>query len=169
VETRDEGLLEALSRAVDHVKAVLGPDMDTWRWDTMHTLTLKNSSRQYLPDGTTRGPYPMEGDSYTVDVAEGNYYRDGQPPDSYPVGKVPSIRMVLDFSGGTVKALNIIPGGQSEDPDSVHYNDQTGTWLANENRALPFTRGEVEADAEARWSLPTGFPNVPAVKEEGQP
>lgn len=159
VETRDEMLLRALDRAVAHLTSLAGDQQNTWRWDRFHTLNLSNGSERWLEEELDRGPYPMGGSSYTVLCTEGGYYRDGQPVDVWDVRKASSIRMVLDFSGGTVKMENVIPGGQSERVDSPYYDDQIDLWVGNERREIPLTRTEVEADSDDVWNLAAGWPN----------
>ncbi|MCA6074307.1 penicillin acylase family protein [Fulvivirga sedimenti] len=57
---------------------------------------------------------------------------------------------VIEF-GETVKARTIIGGGQSADPDSPHYNDQSEMFMKGELKEVNFTREEVEANAEKTY------------------
>jgi penicillin amidase len=50
----------------------------------------------------------------------------------------------------------ILPTGQSGNPASPHWNDQTDTWEAGELRSLPFTRDAVEAAATERLTVVPG-------------
>ncbi len=159
VETRDEQLLEAFHRSVAHLSALLGPDPSGWRWDAIHTATLNNASSPWVT-GLDRGPYPLDGTGYTVDCADSVLFENGNPPELFDVWKGPVMRTVMDFDGGIIRTYITLAGGQVDDPDSAHFNDQTDDWVANVARPQPFTRAEVEAATEETWILPSGFPGV---------
>jgi penicillin amidase len=52
--------------------------------------------------------------------------------------------------------MGILPTGQSGNPSSSHWNDQTDAWAAGDLRPLPFTRAAVEAAATERLGLVPG-------------
>ncbi len=159
VETRDEQLLEALHRAVVHLRGLLGSDPESWRWADIHTATLNNASSPWV-SGWDRGPYPIDGTGYTVDCADSVLFQDGDPPDVFDVWKGPVMREVMDFDGGVIQTHIILVGGQVDDPDSDHFNDQTDDWVNNVARPQPFTRSDVEAATETIWTLSAGFPET---------
>lgn len=157
VETRDEELIDAFNRAYIHLRDRLGSDISKWRWESIHTMVLSDQAGRWT--GTLdSGPYYMDGYGFTVDCTDGTIFSGNDMPDYYDTGKVPTIKMVMDFADGEVRAYNTIPGGQSEDPNSPHYNDQTTTWVDNTSLPLPFNLSEVVLDSEAQWTLPAGFP-----------
>ncbi len=159
VETRDEQLLEAFHRAVVHLRAVLGDDSSAWQWEAIHTVTLNNASSPWV-EGLDRGPYPVDGTGFTVDCADGILFENGGPPEVFDVWKAPVMRTVMDFDGGRIATYLTLVGGQADDPESPHFNDQTQDWVDNVARPRPFTRTEVEDATEEVWSLPVGFPEA---------
>ena len=68
---------------------------------------------------------------------------------------VPSWRVVYDLSNLDASA-GILPTGQSGNPASRHWNDQTELWAAGALRPLPFSRPAVEAAATERLALLPG-------------
>lgn len=165
VETRDEDLLKAFARAVTYLQGKLGADMSQWHWERLHQWSISDQTQPWL--GTpNQGPYGVDGYGFAVDCSDGTLFSNNDLPSNFSVGKIPTIKMIMDFSDGEVHAYNTIPGGQSEDPASVHYNDQTLTWISDTSPPLPFTREEVVAETEERWTLPQGFPEVARVVEE---
>ena len=65
---------------------------------------------------------------------------------------VPSWRVVYDLSDLDASS-GVLPTGQSGNPASPHWNDQTEMWAAGGLRRLPFTRAAVEAAATDRLAL----------------
>jgi penicillin amidase len=86
---------------------------------------------------------PLGGDEQTVNNA--GFEGDG-PFDVYVLA---SWRAVYDLSN-LDDSMGILPTGQSGNPASSHWNDQTGAWAAGALRPLPFTRAAVEAAALER-------------------
>lgn len=164
VETRDEQLLEALARSVAYLEGKQGSTASAWRWDSLHPIKLNNVQQNWV-SGIPTPQYALDGYGFAVDCTDSGLMRDGDIPDEFDAGKVATIKMILDFADGKVKAYNSIPGGQSEDYQSPHYNDQTQHWVDNTSLPLPYTREEVEAATEARWVMPVGFPGTAVVVE----
>ena len=63
-----------------------------------------------------------------------------------PVAGGASWRMVVDFSD-LRRSFGMYPGGQSEDPASLHYNDQTAPWAAGRYLPLYFYASPKEFEA----------------------
>jgi len=57
---------------------------------------------------------------------------------------------VVEF-GGRVKAKSILVGGQSNDPDSPHFDDQAPLYVAHRFKDVAFYREDVERRAQARY------------------
>ena len=82
-----------------------------------HPLAVKQPLQVLL----NVGPLRMAGSQMTVNKAE---YRFDEPFDSV-VG--PSTRQLVDMSD-PLHSLSVITTGQSGQPMSAHYNDQTELW-----------------------------------------
>ena len=71
------------------------------------------------------GPFEIDGDGTTV--CNGEYFFN-EPYENF-LG--PSMRFIYDFANPEVINL-ILPTGQSGNPLSKHYKDQTSKWLNGE-------------------------------------
>jgi len=146
-EHLDDALVGAWDRCID----LMGSDAATWRWGDIHR------ARFVHPLGRMPGLEPLfvaaeltlGGDEQTVNNA--GFEGDG-PFDVYVV---PSWRAVYDLSN-LDESRGVLPTGQSGNPASPHWNDQTEMWAAGELRPLPFTRAAVEAAATDRLAVLPG-------------
>ncbi|OGS48565.1 MAG: hypothetical protein A3K68_05430 [Euryarchaeota archaeon RBG_16_68_13] len=116
-ESRDEILQRAFEAAVDGLVAEAGTNVSAWTWGAVHSRVFDHLTN-LAP--LSRGPYPSEGDSFTLNVAGGLSARHG-----------PSWRQLIDFSDLN-GSLAVYPGGQSGNPVSPHYADLLDLHLAGE-------------------------------------
>jgi penicillin amidase len=141
----------ALTAAWDRCAAAMGPDPASWRWGDIHRARFAHPLGRLpgLEPLFVAADHPLGGDEQTVNNA--GFEGDG-PFDAYVVA---SWRVVYDLSD-LDGSRGILPTGQSGNPASRHWNDQTDAWAAGELRPLPFTRSAVEAAATARLELVPG-------------
>jgi penicillin G amidase len=92
---------------------------------------------------------PRGGDEQTVNKAG----FEGDVP--FDVCIIPSWRVVYDLAD-LDNSRGILPAGQSGNPASPHWNDQSNAWATGELRPLPFTRPAVEAAATERLTIVPG-------------
>jgi acyl-homoserine-lactone acylase len=57
---------------------------------------------------------------------------------------------VVEF-GKKIKAMSVVAGGQSFDPSSKHFNDQTKMFIEGKLKDVFFYKADVEKNAEARY------------------
>nr|MBA3737976.1 penicillin acylase family protein [Actinomycetota bacterium] len=93
--------------------------------------------------------HPLGGDEQTVSKA--GFEGDGP----FDVCVIPSWRVVYDLAS-LDDSMGILPTGESGNPASPHWNDQTSAWAAGALRSLPFTRAAVEAAATERLTIVPG-------------
>jgi penicillin G amidase len=91
-------------------------------------------------NGLGYGPRAAGGDPFTEDAADGGM--------TATVG--PSWRMVATLSPGTVSAVGVYPGGQSEDPASPWYANLVSLWW--DGQCLPAPAPGSVGDG-AKWTL----------------
>ncbi|HYR64072.1 MAG TPA: penicillin acylase family protein [Actinomycetota bacterium] len=148
VEARDKVLRAALDAALDDITERLGDDVAAWRWGALHTATFTGQLGMVpgLEELLTGGVVEMGGNEQTV--AQSLH----EPDLGYKVSIVPSWRQLLDVSDWDA-SLGSLPGGQSENPTSPHYNDLLGIWAKGGYHPLPFSEAAVEAATVARLRL----------------
>ncbi len=146
-----EQLDDALAAAWDRCVDAMGPDPASWRWGDIHRARFVHPLGRMpgLEPLFVAAELPLGGDEQTVNNA--GFEGDG-PFDVYVV---PSWRAVYDLSN-LDDSMGILPTGQSGNPASSHWNDQTDAWAAGELRPLPFTRAAVEAAATERLTIVPG-------------
>ncbi|MFO0946276.1 MAG: penicillin acylase family protein [Planctomycetota bacterium] len=114
VEDRDAVLVRSFQSAVASITKDFGDSVDGWRWRNFHKLKIGS----LLGDPRLErigGPVP--GTPFTVN-----------PGDNIgTLGGGASWRMIVDF-GNLHRSVGVYPGGQSEDPQSPHYDDQMKLW-----------------------------------------
>ena len=143
-EQIDDAVDAAWRRCVD----AMGPDPSAWRWGELHRARFAHPLGRMpgLEPLFVAAEHPLGGDEQTVNNA--GFEGDGP----FAVYVVPSWRAVYDLSDLDA-SRGILPTGQSGNPASPHWNDQTEAWAAGDLRPLPFTRAAVEEAATERLAL----------------
>ncbi|HWL91565.1 MAG TPA: penicillin acylase family protein [Actinomycetota bacterium] len=146
-----EQLDDALSSARDRCAEAMGPDPTAWRWGDIHRARFAHPLGRMpgLEPLFVAAEMPLGGDEQTVNNA--GFEGDG-PFDVYVI---PSWRAVYDLSN-LDDSRGTLPTGQSGNPSSPHWNDQSEAWAAGELRPLPFTRPAVRAASTGRLTIQPG-------------
>jgi penicillin amidase len=139
---------DAFASAWDRCAEAMGPDPTRWRWGDIHRARFAHPLGRMpgLEPLFVAAEIPLGGDEQTVNNA--GFEGDG-PFDVYVV---PSWRVVYDLANLDA-SMGILPTGQSGNPSSPHWNDQTDAWAAGQLRPLPFTRPAVDAAATDRLTI----------------
>jgi penicillin amidase len=151
VTDRDSMLSYAADQAWTTTSRLLGGDSSSWRWDRLHTLTLKNASLgesgvpviEWL---FNRGPWHVGGGSSVVDATGWDASVD------FTVSRVPSMRMVVDLSDFDRSTWINLTGASGHAFDA-HYTDQTDLWAAGRTRPWPFSAAAVKKAAAQTLTL----------------
>ena len=118
-------------RALRDLRGRLGADPRAWAWGRMRPLVLPHPVgriRQLAPV-FNRGPYPWGGDGSTVS------------PNG---GVIASLRMVVE-PGDWDGARFSLPGGQSGNPFSPHYDGLLPYWLRGEGVPIAWSPTAIAA------------------------
>lgn len=148
IETRDEIIRKSLAEAISDLQQRLGYEMKTWQWGRLHTLTFEHPFGSHPPLGAifNIGPFEVGGSGTTLN--NGEYHL----ADPYQMHLGPSMRQIVDFSDIN-GALSVIPTGQSGQPLSGHYSDQTPLWLNGEYHTLPLDEAAIKSAAKHQLRL----------------
>lgn len=133
----------AMIETIQQLSGQLGSEPFAWRWESLHTLTLRPpllSEISESPDTPktlelivqnllSEGPHPVPGNGMTINKGE---YSWNNP---FAVTLGPSIRRIVDFSE-PYRSLSVLPTGQSGNPLSANYGDQTDLWLDGRYRYI---------------------------------
>jgi penicillin amidase len=154
IESKEQIAASAVFAALDYLIKTLGSDITAWRWGTIHTLTLDyltgtDGALNLPPTGDKTYPsgYPRHGDDGTVDVG---YHGWSLTDFTYDEG--PAIRFACEVAPGAMHPMNVIPGGETLDPNSPHYQDQMALWRKNQAFDLAFYAKDVLASAKQEYA-----------------
>ncbi len=130
----------ALDDAARELAARFGADPSKWRWGAMHTVTFAHPLSAGLP-GFARGlfdigPYERAGDGYSLNNSA---YSLATP---YTLRSHASLRMVVDLSDPDL-TFTVLPTGESGQPFSKYWGDQTPLWLRGDLHPLVMTRDRI--------------------------
>lgn len=147
-KARNDIIISALTQSVEQAKTLLGDDLDSWRWGSLHKAYFENSvvpiAPEYVKEQLTVGPLEMGGSRFTPRAARYN--------SDFEVTMGASFRMVLDVGNWDASRFINTPG-QSGDPFSAHYRDLTPLWAAGEYVPLVYSREAVESNASQVMNL----------------
>jgi penicillin amidase len=142
-ENRTDIVRKSMQETISQLQGRFGSEPYDWRWENVNSLTLKPpllGQAAESPDapGTlkvivnslfNKGPYSPPGHSMSVNKAE---YAWDRP---FEIFLGPSIRRIVDLSNNS-SSLSVLPTGQSGNPISTYYGDQTDMWLEGRYRSI---------------------------------
>ncbi len=140
VETKKEILSKSLVEAVAALEKQLGSNIKDWTWGKVHTLEHKHplgtvaSLRKYF----NVGPFPIKGAREVIDNRGYQLNEFG----IYNVKAGPSTRRIIDFSD-IENSIGILPTGQSGNPFSAHYRDQSEMFNMGKFRKMKMNKEEI--------------------------
>ncbi len=135
-----EEMLAALADVVRELRQSHGPRPEQWAWGKVRPLTLPNplGRAKALAPVFNRGPFAWGGDGNTVSQASGN-----------DQAVIASLRFVVE-AGDWENARFVLPGGQSGNPFSPHYDDMLPLWRRGEGVPIAWSPEAVyDASVEA--------------------
>ena len=139
-------LNDALATVIRRLRDDHGDDPSRWRWGDLRPLTLEHpvGAVKALAPIFNRGPFPYGGDGSTLAQAGMTPLH----PLSNPLA-IASVRAVIDV-GAWENSRFVLPGGQSGNPFSTHYDDLLQFWHRGEGVPIAWS-----ADAVASATVHT--------------
>ena len=144
-ETEDKRLifLQSFSETIVSLEAQLGGNVDTWTWSRVHTLKhehpLGSVSLLETLFKFNIGTFEMDGTNEVINNQHMKLSKDGV----YKVNAGPSTRRVVDFSD-VENSMSILPTGNSGNPFSPFYRDQSEMFAKGEFRKMKLNADEIE-------------------------
>ena len=141
---------DALSAVRRRLRDDVGPDPEGWQWGVLRPWRLTHPISDAAPALAPvfeLGPFPWGGDSNTVAQAS----VDPLDPRANPIA-IGSLRMVVDV-GQWDRARFALPGGQSGNPLSPHYDDLLPIWLRGQGVPIAWTPDAVDRATVDRLHL----------------
>jgi penicillin amidase len=133
-------LLPALRRTVQVLQREFGHDPAKWIWGNLHTIKPQHPLARIPGLGRSwdMDVIPVGGDGMTVNQAD---IAPHFPPE--PVTIIASCRLIMDV-GEWDNSLSVLPGGQSGNPTSSHYEDGLLDWRDGRYHPFLFSRSQIE-------------------------
>ena len=135
---RDAISSRALEDAVRDLAKRLGPTPASWRWGDLHTVSFEHplSAAKPLDRLLTIGPVSRPGDGYSPNNGAYSLLRP------FALRSHASERQIVDL-GDVDASLSIIPTGESGQPYSSHWGDQTAMWASGEYKPMVLSRERI--------------------------
>ena len=155
----EEGWPAAMQRALDtavrRLRDRYGDDRKAWAWGRVRSLMLRHPAgeRSILRGIFNRGPFPLGGDGNTI--SQGAPSLDD--PTAGPAA-IPSLRMAIDV-GQWESSRFSLPGGQSGNPASPHYDDILPLWLRGEGVPIAWEPDSIRRSAVDKLRLKPAYPD----------
>jgi penicillin amidase len=141
IESRKDMILQSMQDAILFLSDSLGSEPFEWRWEQLHTITFEpplfgmaaddpnapKALSMIVDNVLSKGPFSVEG--HGMSVNNGQYKWDS--PFEMTLGA--SVRRIVDLSDLSA-TRSVLPTGQSGNPLSDHYGDQTSKWLNKQYR-----------------------------------
>lgn len=142
-ETRNQMIIRSMRETILFLQREFGTQPFEWRWGQLHTITLEPaffgrvaenpdapaSLNPIVNNLLSKGPFAAPGHGQSINNGE---YSWNNP---YEMVLGPSIRRIINFSH-LDRTYSIIPTGQSGNPLSQYFGDQTKSWLNGQYKFL---------------------------------
>ena len=143
VETIEDIIVKSMQETIYYLSDLYGPEPFEWRWEQLHTIrfspplfkeaTQDSSSpkalKMIVDNILSHGPFEVPGQGMTIN--NGQYSWDN--PFEMVLGA--SVRRIVDLADLRF-SQSVLPTGQSGNPFSSHFGDQTPLWLEGRYKEL---------------------------------
>ncbi|MFY8214095.1 MAG: penicillin acylase family protein, partial [Flavobacterium sp.] len=140
-ETQEQILSLSFHQAIQDLEKQFGTDPADWTWGKVHQVTFEHPMGKValLSKLFNVGPFPVAGTSEVIN----NLLFTPEVQTVFQVKAGPSTRRVIDFSD-IENAWSILPTGQSGNPFSAHYADQTVLYVQGKFRKMKLNTHEIK-------------------------
>ncbi len=149
-ETFNDIVLNAFKETIAELDSLEGNNPEKWNWGQIHTFTLEHpmGSVKILDKllNLNRGPYPVQGSFHTVCPYSYSFN------NLYKANNGASERHVFN-TGSWDASKTIIPTGESGNPASPYYCNQTPLYIQNRYHNDAFTGEAVKKAVKHKMKL----------------
>jgi penicillin amidase len=141
-ETQFEILTKSFKEAIASLENQLGSEVEQWKWEKVHQVTFQHpiGKLPLFSKFFNVGPFEMAGSNEVIDNQLFIYTDEAV----IPVKGGPSTRRIIDFSD-IENSWSVLPTGQSGNPMSKHYSDQSELFVNGKFRKMKLNKKEIEA------------------------
>jgi len=139
-ETQSDILTTSFKEAIASLEKQLGSNVNHWQWGKIHKVEFQH------PIGKVKlfskffnvGTFPVSGTNEVINNQLFIYTDDAE----INVKGGPSTRRIIDFSD-IENSMSVLPTGQSGNPMSKHYDDQSELFLNGKFRKMKLNKAEI--------------------------
>ena len=141
-ETQSEILTQSFKEAIASLEEQLGNDINQWQWKKVHKVTFQHpiGKVKLFSNFFNVGSFPISGTNEVIDNQLFTYTDDAE----IQVKGGPSTRRIIDFSD-IENSWTVLPTGQSGNPMSKHYDDQSELFVNGKFRKMKLNKKEIES------------------------
>lgn len=141
-ETQSEILTQSFKEAIASLENQLSSDINQWQWEKVHKVEFQH------PIGKVKlfskffnvGAFGIAGSNEVINNQLFIYTDEAE----INTKGGPSTRRIIDFSD-IENSWSVLPTGQSGNPMSKHYDDQTDLFVKGKFRKMKLNKKEIEA------------------------
>ena len=141
-EQQSDILTQSYKEAIASLEKQLGPDIKQWQWQNVHKVTFQHpigKVKLFSPFFNV-GSFSIAGTNEVINNQLFIYSDEAQ----INTKGGPSTRRIIDFSD-IENSWSVLPTGQSGNPMSKHYDDQTELFIEGKFRKMKLNKKEIEA------------------------
>ncbi len=142
VENKAEVVNKSFKETIDFLENQLGDDIAKWKWKKVQTVEFSHPLGKValLRPFFNVGPFEAPGAREVINNQETKYDSTG----IYKVVAGPSTRRIIDFND-VENAVSISPTGQSGNPLSPHYKDQSEMYMKGSFRKMLINEKKIKS------------------------
>lgn len=135
-----EILRKSLNQAYASLENQLGSNPDDWQWKKVHKVEFQHpiGKVKLFSSFFNVGSFPISGTNEVINNQLFTYTDDAE----IDVKGGPSTRRIIDFSD-IENSWSVLPTGQSGNPMSKHYDDQSELFLNGKFRKMKLNKAEI--------------------------
>ena len=139
-ETQSEILTLSFKEAIASLENQLGSNVNQWQWKKVHKVEFQHpiGKLKLFSKFFNVGSFPIAGTNEVINNQLFIYSDDAE----IQVKGGPSTRRIIDFSD-IENSWSVLPTGQSGNPMSDHYNDQTDLFVKGKFRKMKLNKSEI--------------------------